>query len=85
MRLAEREAAPLSHLAAHNACGQTFLSLGDYATARLHLEQGLPSSTRYSAPMRSSDLQEAKALSEPVGEVTPGQSVRKRRAKGDRR
>jgi predicted ATPase len=41
VRLAEREAAPMPCLEAHNALGQTLFQLGDYATARTHLEQGI--------------------------------------------
>jgi predicted ATPase len=38
-RLAQREAAPMSSLEAHDALGGTFFYLGDYAAARTHLEQ----------------------------------------------
>jgi class 3 adenylate cyclase/DNA-binding winged helix-turn-helix (wHTH) protein/predicted ATPase len=41
VRLTAREAAPMPCLEAHNALGQTLFQLGDYATARLHLEQGV--------------------------------------------
>jgi tetratricopeptide (TPR) repeat protein len=54
VRMAAREAGPLPRLEAHTAFGQTLFQLGDYATARLHLEQGVAASTRHSAPRRSS-------------------------------
>jgi predicted ATPase/class 3 adenylate cyclase len=41
VRLAQREAAPLPRLEAHNALGQTLFQLGEYTTARKHLEQGV--------------------------------------------
>jgi predicted ATPase len=41
LRLAQREAAPLPRLEAHSALGQTLFQLGEYATARRHLEQGV--------------------------------------------
>jgi class 3 adenylate cyclase/predicted ATPase len=41
VRLSVREAAPMPCLEAHNALGQTLFQLGDYATARTHLEQGI--------------------------------------------
>jgi predicted ATPase len=41
LRLAQREAAPMPRLEAHTALGQTLFQLGDYATARIHLEQGV--------------------------------------------
>jgi predicted ATPase len=40
-RLAQRETAPTACLEAHNALGQTLFFLGEYATARRHLEQGI--------------------------------------------
>jgi predicted ATPase len=40
-RLAQRETAPTSRLEAHDALGQTLFFLGEYATARIHLEQGI--------------------------------------------
>jgi predicted ATPase len=39
--LAERAADPTYRLEAHNALGQTLFQLGEYATARTHLEQGV--------------------------------------------
>jgi predicted ATPase len=39
-QLAQRTAAPLLGLEAHDAFGTTLFYLGDYATARTHLEQG---------------------------------------------
>ena len=41
LRLAQREAAPMPQLEAHNALGQTLFHGGDYAAARTHLEQGI--------------------------------------------
>jgi predicted ATPase len=41
LRLAQREAEPLPRLEAHNALGQTLFQLGEYASARRHLEQGI--------------------------------------------
>jgi predicted ATPase len=41
LRLAERVADPTHRMEAHSALGQTLLSLGDYAAARTHLEQGI--------------------------------------------
>jgi class 3 adenylate cyclase/predicted ATPase len=41
VQLAEREADPTHRMEAHAALGQTLLSLGDYAAARTHLEQGI--------------------------------------------
>jgi len=41
LRLAQREAAPTSRLEAHEALGAALFMLGDYATARMHLEQGI--------------------------------------------
>jgi AAA ATPase domain len=40
-RLAQRAAAPTSHLEAHDALGSTLFFLGDYAAAWSHLEQGI--------------------------------------------
>jgi predicted ATPase len=40
-RLAQRWAAPTHLLEAHDALGSTLFYLGDYATARTHLEQGI--------------------------------------------
>jgi predicted ATPase len=40
-RLAQREAAPTPLLEAHDVLGHTLFFLGEYATARTHLEQGL--------------------------------------------
>jgi predicted ATPase len=40
-RLAQRAAAPMSHLEAQEALGTTLFYLGDYATAWTHLEQGI--------------------------------------------
>ena len=39
--LAQRTAEPTHHLEAHDALGQTLLHLGDYTTARTHLEQAI--------------------------------------------
>jgi predicted ATPase len=41
LRLAERVADPTHYMEAHAALGQTLLSLGEYAAARTHLEQGI--------------------------------------------
>jgi class 3 adenylate cyclase/DNA-binding winged helix-turn-helix (wHTH) protein/predicted ATPase len=41
VRLAEREAALMPCLEAHNALGQSLFQLGDYTTAQAHLEQGI--------------------------------------------
>jgi class 3 adenylate cyclase/DNA-binding winged helix-turn-helix (wHTH) protein/predicted ATPase len=41
VRLAERVADPTYRLEAHSALGQTLFQLGEYATARTHLEQGI--------------------------------------------
>jgi predicted ATPase len=41
VRLGERETDPTHRMEAHAALGQTLLSLGDYAAARTHLEQGI--------------------------------------------
>jgi predicted ATPase len=41
MRLAQRAADPTYLLEAHEALGQTLFHMGDYATARTHLEQGI--------------------------------------------
>jgi predicted ATPase len=41
MRLAERAADPMRRLEAHNALGHILSSLGEYAAARTHLEQGI--------------------------------------------
>jgi predicted ATPase len=41
VRLAQRAAAPLPRLEAHSALGQTLFQLGEYATARTHLDQGV--------------------------------------------
>jgi predicted ATPase/class 3 adenylate cyclase len=41
VQLAERKADPMHRMAAHAAFGQTLLSLGDYAAAWAHLEQGI--------------------------------------------
>ena len=41
-RLAQRAAAPTHLLAAHDALGQTFFYLGDYAAAWTHFAQGIP-------------------------------------------
>ena len=40
-RLAQREAEPAHQLEAHDALGGTLFYLGDYAAARIHLEQGI--------------------------------------------
>ena len=40
-RLAQRETAPTPRLEAHDALGTTLFYLGEYATARTHLEQGI--------------------------------------------
>jgi predicted ATPase len=40
-RLAQREAAPMPLLEAHEVLGNTFFALGEYAAARTHLEQGI--------------------------------------------
>jgi predicted ATPase len=40
-RLVQRAATPLHRLAAHDTLGMTLYYLGDYATARAHLEQGI--------------------------------------------
>jgi predicted ATPase len=40
-RLAQRTAAPTHLLEAHGALGATLFHLGDYATARTHLDQGI--------------------------------------------
>jgi predicted ATPase len=54
VRLAEQAATPLLRLEAHTALGQTLFQLGDYATARTHLEQGSRALTRqHSAPRHS--------------------------------
>src|SRR5262249_23685057 len=41
LRLAQRTAAPTHLLEAHDALGIILNNLGDYATARTHLEQGI--------------------------------------------
>jgi predicted ATPase/class 3 adenylate cyclase len=40
-RLAQREAAPMPLLEAHEVLGNTLFALGEYAAARTHLEQGI--------------------------------------------
>jgi predicted ATPase len=40
-KLAQRETTPTSRLEAHEALGSTLFFLGDYTTARTHLEQGI--------------------------------------------
>lgn len=41
VRLAQREAAATPHLEAHAVLGSTLFYLGDYAAARMHVEQGI--------------------------------------------
>ena len=40
LRLAQQAADPMHRLEAHAALGTTLFYLGDYAAARMHLEQG---------------------------------------------
>jgi tetratricopeptide (TPR) repeat protein len=53
-RLAQHEAAPMHRLEAHEALGTTLLLLGEYVTARTHLDQGIS--------LADSTAQEALAL-----------------------
>jgi DNA-binding winged helix-turn-helix (wHTH) protein len=41
LKLTQRETAPMTHLEAHEALGNTLFHLGEFAAARTHLEQGI--------------------------------------------
>jgi hypothetical protein len=57
-RLAQRTAVPKHLFEAHDALGVTLFFLGDYAAARMHLEQGIALTRRRSGACRSGTAQD---------------------------